>query len=160
MTRVKRVSMYIVLFEPEIPQNSGNIIRLCVNAGAKLIVIEPCGFALTDKNLKRAGLDYHDKACLSICADWADFVALYKPQSIYAFSTKATVTYSTVSYQVDDFLLFGPESRGLPLSVLQDPKVKPVRVPMQSSSRSINLANTVAIGLFEAMRQLDFPGCE
>lgn len=151
--------MYVVLYEPEIPQNTGNIIRMCANAGVQLIVIEPCGFALTDKNLKRAGLDYHDKACITQCRHWAHFLEVFTPQKIYAFSTKAKMNYAKSHYKPDDFLLYGPETRGLPDAILADVLVQPVRIPMQANSRSMNLANTVSIGLFEALRQQDFPGC-
>lgn len=151
--------MYVVLYEPEIPQNTGNIIRMCANAGVRLIVIEPCGFALTDKNLKRAGLDYHDKACITQCHHWEHFLEVFTPQIIYAFSTKATFNYANFHYKSDDFLMYGPESRGLPAPILADALVQPVRIPMQANSRSMNLANTVSIGLFEALRQQDFPGC-
>ena len=151
--------MNIVLYEPEIPQNTGNIIRLCANAGVSLIVIQPCGFSLSDKHCRRAGLDYHDQACVSICQNWQDFLDTYQPKRWFNLSTKAQKSYADVSYSADDFLLFGPETRGLPDVILRHKSAQSLRIPMHRASRSLNLSNSVAIVLYEAMRQLDFPAC-
>ena len=150
----------VVLFEPEIPQNTGNIIRLCANAGAKLGIVEPRGFSLSDKHCRRAGLDYHDQACISMCKDWSDFLQKCQPKRLFNLSTKAKTSYTETHYSVDDFLVFGPETRGLPDAILHDPGAYSLRIPMQYASRSLNLSNAVAIVLYEAMRQLDFPGCD
>lgn len=148
---------HIVLFEPEIPPNTGNIIRLCANTGAKLHLIEPLGFRLDDAKLKRAGLDYHEFANISIHQNFSRFVSETPIRNLYACSTKGKSLYTEVSYQKNDALLFGPESRGLPKEILENDLVtKAVKLPMQAHSRSLNLSNAVAIFLFEAWRQNDF----
>ena len=144
----------IVLYQPEIPPNTGNIIRLCANTGCYLHLIEPLGFKLEDKQLRRAGLDYHE---------WAD-VKTYKNieelsnrQNIYALSTKGEKHYHQVSYKAGDYLVFGPETRGLPETYLEQLGVdKVLRLPMMKNSRSLNLSNTVAIVTYEALRQNQF----
>ncbi|MBL4712626.1 MAG: tRNA (uridine(34)/cytosine(34)/5-carboxymethylaminomethyluridine(34)-2'-O)-methyltransferase TrmL [Gammaproteobacteria bacterium] len=146
----------IVLYQPEIPPNTGNIIRLCANTGCLLHLIEPLGFNLDDKQLRRAGLDYHE---------WAE-VRTYKSinelkpkQSVYALSTKGTKHYHQATFQSGDYLVFGPETRGLPEAYLQQLDSDHVlRLPMHANSRSLNLSNTVAIVTYEALRQNKFEG--
>ncbi|MBZ4194419.1 MAG: tRNA (uridine(34)/cytosine(34)/5-carboxymethylaminomethyluridine(34)-2'-O)-methyltransferase TrmL [Candidatus Contendobacter sp.] len=149
----------IVLYEPEIPPNTGNIIRLCANSGARLHLIRPLGFQIDDRHLRRAGLDYHDWATVRLHADLAAFLAEINPARMFAFTTQGRRSYHTVSYQPDDVLLFGPETRGLPARVLAElPPERQVRIPMLTADRSLNLANTVAIAVYEAWRQQGFPG--
>jgi tRNA (cytidine/uridine-2'-O-)-methyltransferase len=147
----------IVLFEPEIPPNTGNIIRLAANTGCKLHLIEPLGFKLNDKQLRRAGLDYHEWAEIELYQSYEDFIKDCNFNQLYAFTTKAKRSYSDACFAQDDALLFGPESRGLPANVLDllssDNKLL---IPMAKDSRSLNLSNTVAVGVYEAWRQLDF----
>jgi len=147
----------IVLFEPEIPANSGNIIRLCANTGAKLHLIKPLGFELDDKKLRRAGLDYHEWATMDVHENFEDFLQNSDYKTLYALTTKGTVGYSEVKFEAGDALLFGPETRGLPASVLDTlPQAQKLRLPMLPESRSLNLSNTVAVTLYEAWRQIDF----
>jgi len=147
----------IILFEPEIPPNTGNIIRLCANAGAQLHLIEPLGFVLDDKRLRRAGLDYHEFSEMKVHADFAEFQTWLGDRRLFACTTKATQNHNQASYQDDDVLLFGPESRGLPADVLDQISAdQKVRIPMQENSRSLNLSNATAIILYEAWRQLDY----
>ncbi|OGT45562.1 MAG: tRNA (uridine(34)/cytosine(34)/5-carboxymethylaminomethyluridine(34)-2'-O)-methyltransferase TrmL [Gammaproteobacteria bacterium RIFCSPHIGHO2_12_FULL_38_11] len=147
----------IILFEPEIPPNTGNIIRLCANTGAELHLIHPLGFSMDEKGLRRAGLDYKEFATVKEYENWETFLSKQKPERIFACSTKASHCYSTVVYQKNDYLLFGPESRGLPANLLNSVENK-IHIPMQKSSRSLNLSNAVAVILYEALRQLSFPG--
>ena len=147
----------IVLFEPEIPANTGNIIRLCANTGAKLHLIEPLGFQLDDKKLRRAGLDYHEWADIKVHPDIDVFFKNESFNMVYALTTKGKQCYSDVQFQVDDVLLFGPETRGLPNSILNGlSEQQRVRLPMLPESRSLNLSNTVAVTLYEAWRQIGF----
>jgi tRNA (cytidine/uridine-2'-O-)-methyltransferase len=149
----------IVLYEPEIPANTGNIIRLCANTGAQLHLIKPLGFTLDDKKLRRAGLDYHEYAELIIHESWAEFVLKNKMARIFALTTKGRQSYSEVAFQKPDVLLFGPETRGLPDSILAElPDSQRLKVPMVPESRSLNLSNTVAVVLYEAWRQHSFLG--
>lgn len=144
----------IALYHPEIPPNTGNIIRLCANSGAQLHLIHPLGFSLDDKRMRRAGLDYHEWAHVIHYADEKTFIEQIAPRRVFACSTKAQVNYTDVVYQNDDVLLFGPETRGLPSSMLNT--YSSIRIPMLPTSRSLNLSNAVAIILFEAWRQLGF----
>jgi len=147
----------LVLYEPEIPPNTGNIIRLSANTGFKLHLIEPLGFELSDKQMRRAGLDYKEFAALKIYSDMDAFHELNQNARIFACSTKSKTGYSKVKYQEDDYLLFGPETRGLPLKILHSlPQEQQITIPMQAQSRSLNLSNAVAIIAYEAWRQLDF----
>ncbi|ERH65661.1 rRNA methyltransferase [Pantoea dispersa EGD-AAK13] len=149
----------IVLFEPEIPPNTGNIIRLCANTGFQLHLIEPLGFAWDDKRLRRAGLDYHEYTALKKHASYAAFLAAEAPQRLFALTTKGTPAHSAVSYQPGDYLLFGPESRGLPPEILNAlPAEQKIRIPMRAESRSMNLSNAVSVVVYEAWRQLDYAG--
>lgn len=147
----------IVLYEPEIPPNTGNIIRLCANTGMQLHLIEPIAFDLEDKKLRRAGLDYHEFANIKVYQSYLDFVKQEKPQKMYACTTKTDQAYSDIQFMAGDYLLFGPETRGLPENIRYDENVTtPITIPMKHNSRSINLSNAVAIIAFEAWRQLDF----
>ena len=150
---------HIVLYQPEIPPNTGNIIRLCANSGASLHLIKPLGFSLEDQQLRRAGLDYHEFVDLQCHASLEDFNVAVAPQRLIAVSTRNQRRYTEVQYHVDDALIFGPETRGLPQSLLDSlPVEQRIRLPMAAGSRSLNLANAVAIVLYEAWRQLDFAG--
>ena len=149
--------LHIVLFEPEIPPNTGNIIRLSANTGAQLHLIEPLGFQLDDKQLRRAGLDYDEWAETCRYCDYADFLNRCKFNNLYGFTTKASYRFDRVEYQPGDALMFGPESRGLPDKILNSLESdKKLRIPMTRTSRSLNLSNTVAIAVYEAWRQNDF----
>jgi tRNA (cytidine/uridine-2'-O-)-methyltransferase len=150
---------HIVLYEPEIPANTGNIIRLCANAGAQLHLIKPLGFELDDKKLRRAGLDYHEWVAVKVHASLNAFIETVKPERIFALTTKGKQMVSEVVFQAQDAFLFGPETRGLPENILTDIGVsRCLYLPMQAESRSLNLSNTVAIVLYEAWRQLAFAG--
>lgn len=151
----------IVLFEPEIPANTGNIIRLCANTGAHLHLIQPLGFELDDKRLRRAGLDYHEWVSVRQYASLNDYIERAKPKRLFALTTKGSQCYSKISFQAGDALLFGPESRGLPADFLnQHPAGLKLYLPMRTESRSLNLSNTVSIVLYEAWKQLGFPGAQ
>lgn len=147
----------IALYEPEIPPNTGNIIRLCANTGCILHLIHPLGFSMETKQLRRAGLDYRDLTNVTEHESWQHFAATHTDSRILAFSTKATSFYTDIRYQENDILLFGPETRGLPetlLAALSEDQV--LKMPMLASSRSLNLSNTVAIATYEALRQTNF----
>lgn len=147
----------IVLYEPEIPPNTGNIIRLCANTGAKLHLIAPLGFTLDDKRMRRAGLDYHEFASMKIHENYAAYLADANPVRIFALTTKGNTRHDKAHFQAGDTLLFGPETRGLPSTILTAlPEAQRLRIPMLPDSRSLNLSNSVAIVLYEAWRQLDF----
>jgi len=149
----------IVLYEPEIPSNTGNIIRLCANTGAKLHLIHPLGFELDDKKLRRAGLDYHEWVNLHQYASLEDFIEKAKPNRLFVLTTKGSKNYADVSYQEGDTLMFGPETRGLPNSFLANYQADlKLYLPMKAESRSLNLSNTVSIVLFEAWKQIGFTG--
>ena len=149
----------VVLYQPEIPPNTGNIIRLCANTGFRLHLIEPLGFELDDQRLKRAGLDYHEFAELKIHADYLSFITTVQPDRVLALSTKGSSNYSDCQFQPGDALLFGPETRGLPTEILTAlPENQVLRLPMLPDSRSLNLSNTVAVVVYEAWRQMGFIG--
>ena len=151
--------LHIVLYQPEIPPNTGNIIRLCVNTGAGLHLVGPLGFQLDDARLKRAGLDYSSMADVYQYVNWQDFLQQQPAMRLWGFSTRASKSYDQARFEHGDGLLFGPETRGLPDSVLA--QLGPehcLRLPMAGHSRSLNLSNTVAVGLYEAWRQLGFAG--
>lgn len=153
--------LHVVLFEPEIPPNTGNIIRLCANTGAQLHLIEPLGFILDDRRLRRAGLDYHEWTNVEIHKSFDDFRQTHPTKRLFAFSTKGTKYHHTVQFQENDILLFGPETRGLPASVLEQLTTSQIiRIPMVENSRSLNLSNSVAVVLYEAWRQLNFIGAK
>lgn len=151
--------LHVVLYRPEIPPNTGNVIRLCANTGAQLHLIEPLGFALDHAKLRRAGLDYHEFAQVRAHADLASFRAAVRPQRLLVFTTCASIRHDRVSYGAQDALLFGPESAGLAdadLAQLGGDLL--VRLPMRPGSRSLNLSNAVAVAVYEAWRQFDFAG--
>jgi len=149
----------IVLYQPEIPPNTGNIIRLCANTGFKLHLIEPLGFDLDDKKLRRAGLDYLEFQTLQVHASWEHYLDRIKPQRVFGLSTKGQRCFSKVDYQLGDSLLFGPETRGLPTAIRESLGADSVvRLPMRPDSRSLNLSNAVSIVTYEAWRQLGFVG--
>jgi tRNA (cytidine/uridine-2'-O-)-methyltransferase len=153
------VMFHIVLFEPEIPPNTGNIIRLCANIGSRLHLIHPLGFDFNDKNLRRAGLDYRDLVFVSDYSCLEAFLEEIRPKRLYACSTKGSMRYSTPVFYPGDAFLFGPETRGLPVKMLGTLNPKHVlRIPMSASSRSLNLSNAVAVVLYEAWRQNAFDG--
>lgn len=146
----------VILFEPEIPNNTGSIMRLCANIGAKLHLIKPYGFTLDDKKLRRAGLDYRDLACIYEYNNFAEYLEKNSKQRIFCFTTKTNNSYAKVDYHAGDCLMFGPETRGLPEYIMNN--YNKVTIPMQQNSRSINLANSVSIASYEVWRQLDFAG--
>lgn len=148
----------IVLFEPEIPQNSGNIIRLCANCGFRLHMIEPFGFTWDDKKLRRSGLDYHEFVDIQKYKNFDDFLERAKPKRLFALTTKGEPNHSEVQYELGDFLMFGPESRGIPMPILDSlPMSQKIRLPMVAGSRSMNLSNSVAVVVYEAWRQFGYP---
>jgi len=147
------MTLNVILFQPEIPPNTGNIIRLCANTGCTLHLIEPLGFPLDDKRMIRAGLDYHEFADIHVYQNLQECIETI-PGKIYAFTTKATALYTEVKYHPEDALLFGPETRGLPENI-RDQSIC-VRLPMLPNSRSLNLSNTVAVAVYEAWRQNGF----
>jgi tRNA (cytidine/uridine-2'-O-)-methyltransferase len=149
----------VLLYEPEIPPNTGNVIRLCANAGARLHLIQPLGFELDDARLKRAGLDYHEYAELRVHASLEAALIALNPPRVFALSTRAQRRYDQVAYVPGDAFLFGPESRGLPQAVLESiPAETRLRLPMHPGNRSLNLSNAVAVLVFEAWRQQGFAG--
>lgn len=147
----------IILFEPEIPPNTGNIIRLCANTGAKLHLIKPLGFKLEDKALRRAGLDYHEWADVQLWDSLDECLTNINPHNAYAMTTKGTRSFFDVQFSDNDALIFGPETRGLPAEFLNDrPHETLCRLPMTNNGRSLNLSNSVAIAIYEGWRQLNF----
>lgn len=147
----------IVLYEPEIPPNTGNIIRLCANTGAQLHLVKPLGFSLEDKQLKRAGLDYHEYANLQVHENWQACKQALAGKRMFALTTKGSTRYTDLRFQAGDVFVFGPETRGLPQEIRDEflPEHR-VRLPMLPDSRSLNLSNSAAILLYEAWRQIDF----
>lgn len=150
--------IHIVLLEPEIPQNTGNVARTCAATGASLHLIRPLGFAIDDKKLKRAGLDYWDKLDITYYDGLSDFLAKHGDKQIYYFTTKARHTYADVCYGGEVFLMFGKESAGLPEKLLLAHPDTAVRIPMRDKLRSLNLSNAVAIAVYEVLRQSGFAG--
>jgi tRNA (cytidine/uridine-2'-O-)-methyltransferase len=149
----------IVLYQPEIPPNTGNVMRLCANTGARLHLVRPLGFQLTDRAMIRAGLDYRELATVCVHDDWPACAAALGSRRMFAASTRGTMHYADVSYARDDVLLFGSETRGLPSPILESlPADRLIRIPMCAGSRSINLSNSVAVILYEAWRQFGFDG--
>ena len=151
------MSLNVVLVEPEIPQNTGNIARTCAAAGVRLHLIKPLGFSLDDKYLKRAGLDYWHLLDIQYHESLDDFFKLFPDRDFYFCTTKAKNSYAQVSYTGNSFLFFGKETAGLPQSLLAKYTDRAIRIPMKAEARSLNLSNSVAIVLYEALRQLDFP---
>ena len=151
----------IVLYEPEIPPNTGNIMRLCANTGCRLHLIEPLGFDLDEKKLRRAGLDYREFAQVSTYPCLGDFLAAHPQSRVFALSTKGSTRHDHADYCAGDALLFGPETRGLPATLLQSLEPRHIlRIPMLGASRSLNLSNAVAIIVYEGLRQLKFAGLD
>ena len=149
--------LHIVLYQPEIPPNTGNIIRLAANTESTLHLIKPLGFSLDEKQVRRAGLDYFEVDRVKVHESWEAFLEVAPKGRIFALSTKGTTSYANARFERDDMLLFGPETRGLPASIRDNlPAEQVLRIPMRANSRSLNLSNTVAIVLYEALRQLDF----
>jgi len=150
---------HIVLFEPEIPPNTGNIIRLCANTGTQLHLIKPLGFTLEDKQLKRAGLDYHEFATLKVYENWAECKAALSGKRLFALTTKGSTRHTEIAFQQDDVFVFGPETRGLPETIRNEfaPEYR-LRLPMLPESRSLNLSNSAAVLVYEAWRQKGFAG--
>lgn len=152
---------HVILYQPEIPPNTGNIIRLCANTGCQLHLIKPLGFVLEDKQLIRAGLDYHEFAKLRVYDELAQCLSTFDPARVFALTTKGSQPFHRLSYQAGDAFLFGPESRGLPADVLENFNTEQrVRLPMLPDNRSLNLSNTVAVAVFEAWRQTGFTGAK
>ncbi|HXU92152.1 MAG TPA: tRNA (uridine(34)/cytosine(34)/5-carboxymethylaminomethyluridine(34)-2'-O)-methyltransferase TrmL [Gallionella sp.] len=150
---------HVILYQPEIPPNTGNIIRLCANTGCQLHLVRPLGFTLEDKQLIRAGLDYHEFATLRVHDTLKECLTAFDPARVFAFTTKGSRPFHQVRYQAGDAFLFGPESRGLPAEVLaQFDAAQRVRLPMLPDNRSLNLSNAVAVTVFEAWRQCGFEG--
>lgn len=152
--------MNIVLLEPEIPANTGNIGRTCVATGSALHLIEPLGFRLDEKSIKRAGMDYWHKLDVKRYINWEEFIKTNRPKRIIMATTKARRKYTDIRYAPDDYILFGKESAGIPEEMLVDNEDNCIRIPMQDDIRSLNLSNSVAIVLYEALRQNDFDGLE
>jgi tRNA (cytidine/uridine-2'-O-)-methyltransferase len=149
----------IVLYQPEIPPNTGNVIRLAANAGCALHLVEPLGFNVDDAALRRAGLDYAEFVTMRVHPDWAACRAALGAARLFAFSTKAGGRFDTVAYRPGDAFVFGPESRGLPVELLESfPPERCLRLPMMPGNRSLNLSNAVAVTVFEAWRQQGFAG--
>lgn len=149
----------VVLFQPEIPPNTGNVIRLCANTGCELHLVKPLGFPLDDAKLRRAGLDYHEYAKIVVHEDWESCLANLQGRRIFAATTKGATRHDQIVFRAGDVFVFGPESRGLPEEVLNGfPRESRLRLPMQPQSRSMNLSNAVAVTVYEAWRQIDFIG--
>lgn len=152
---------HVVLVEPEIPPNTGNVIRLCANTGAQLHLVEPLGFPLDDAKMRRAGLDYHDYATMKVHADWQAFLTAEAPdaQRMFAFTTRGSTSFARIDFRPGDVFVFGSETRGL-APALRDafPDTQRIRLPMRPDNRSINLSNAVAVVVYEAWRQNGFAG--
>jgi tRNA (cytidine/uridine-2'-O-)-methyltransferase len=150
---------HIVLFEPEIPPNTGNIIRLCANTGAALHLVKPLGFSLDDKQLKRAGLDYHEYSTMQVHENWEACKAALAGKRLFAITTKGSTRHSEIQFKADDVFVFGPETRGLPEEIRAEFTAEHrLRLPMLPDSRSLNLSNSAAVLLYEAWRQIGFEG--
>jgi len=149
----------IVLYRPEIPPNAGNVIRLAANTGARLHLVEPLGFTLEDRQVKRAGLDYHEMASVRVHRDWRACREALAGRRMFAVSTRGGLSYAEARYAPDDVFVFGPETSGLPQELLETfPPAHRLRLPMRAGNRSLNLSNAVAVVVFEAWRQLGFCG--
>jgi len=151
--------LHVVLYQPEIPPNTGNVIRLCANSGARLHLIRPLGFELDHAKLRRAGLDYHEFAAVAVHDDLDAFVAGTRPARLFALSTRANTLYTNAGFGANDAVVFGPETRGLPQALLDSlPPEQRLRLPMRPGNRSLNLSNAVAVVVYEAWRQMGFVG--
>jgi tRNA (cytidine/uridine-2'-O-)-methyltransferase len=152
---------HVVLVEPEIPPNTGNVIRLCANTGARLHLIEPLGFPLDDAKMRRAGLDYHDYASMKVHRDWASFAAaeIRDPARVFAMTTHGSTPFASLAFKPGDVFVFGSETRGLAPELRDSfPETQRIRLPMRPDNRSLNLSNTVAVVVYEAWRQNGFAG--
>lgn len=150
---------HVVLYQPEIPPNTGNIIRMCANSGSRLHLIRPLGFDISEKAVRRAGMDYADLANVRAWDGWHEWLEAIRPTRWFAISTRGSTRYDTPAYAEGDAFLFGPETRGLPQALLEEcPEQHRLRIPMQSGNRSLNLSNAAAVVVFEAWRQLGFRG--
>lgn len=152
---------HVVLVEPEIPPNTGNVIRLCANTGACLHLIEPLGFPLDDARMRRAGLDYHEYASMQLHTDWQAFLQALRPDRtrLFAMTTHGSTPFASLSFQPGDVLVFGSETRGLPVALRESfPSTQRIRLPMRAGNRSLNLSNAVAVTVYEAWRQNGFAG--
>lgn len=153
--------LHVVLFEPEIPPNTGNIIRLCANTGFQLHLIEPLGFDMDEKKVRRAGLDYHEFAAVKTHKNWQAFLDATQPGRCYAITTKGERWHTQVTFEEGDAIVMGPETRGLPDDMLNSLSMEEkIRIPMQPDSRSLNLSNATSIIVYEAWRQLGFKGAK
>lgn len=149
----------VVLYRPEIPPNAGNVIRLCANAGARLHLVAPLGFSMDDKQLRRAGLDYHELATVRVHADWGRCLEALGGRRLFAITTRAATRYTDAAFREGDAFVFGPETAGLPPGILESfPDDRRLRLPMRPGNRSLNLSNAVAVVVFEAWRQAGFAG--
>lgn len=148
--------VHVVLYQPEIPANTGNIIRLCANCGAELHLIEPLGFELDDKKLRRAGLDYHEFAELKVWPDWSEYQNAHPERRWVCVETTGAQAHSDFAFRADDALIFGSETQGLPTAIMSAENTHSVYLPMKSTSRSLNLSNCVAVAVYEAWRQLGY----
>ncbi len=149
----------IVLYQPEIPPNTGNVMRLAVNTGCRLHLVRPLGFSLADRYMRRAGLDYREYAQVEVHQDWAALLTRLADRRFIAFTTRAVRPYADMRYGEGDALVFGPETRGLPPEILESiPKDRRLRLPMRPGNRSLNLSNAVAVAVYEGWRQLGFTG--
>lgn len=151
----------VVLFQPEIPPNTGNVIRLCANAGARLHLVEPLGFSMDDRQLRRAGLDYRELATVVVHRDWDACAAALRTHRLFAVSVRGAVPYTEPAYAEDDAFVFGPETAGLPAELIETfPVERRLRLPMRTGNRSLNLSNAVAVVVYEAWRQQGFRGAQ
>jgi tRNA (cytidine/uridine-2'-O-)-methyltransferase len=151
----------VVLFQPEIPPNTGNVIRLCANTGARLHLVRPLGFSMDDRQLRRAGLDYHEMARVHVHEDWTSCLAALGPRRVFALSARGEVRHCDVEYREDDVVVAGPETAGLAPEFLESfPPERRLRIPMRPGNRSLNLSNAVAVVVFEAWRQHGFAGAQ
>ena len=149
----------LILYQPEIPPNTGNIIRLCANTGTRLHLVKPLGFDLEDRQLRRAGLDYHEYASLQVHDDWQSCMAALPDRRLFALTTKGATAYTKIGFMPGDVFVFGPETRGLPAEMLEQfPADRRLRLPMLPHSRSLNLSNSAAVLIYEAWRQNGFEG--
>lgn len=152
--------LHVVLYEPEIPQNTGNIARLCAAVGATLHLIEPLGFFLEDRQLRRAGLDYWDQVQVERHPSWQAWRTTHPEGNVWYFTTRGSRSYAEAEFSPGDSLVFGPETRGLPAALLAGAPDRCLRLPMRPGARSLNLANAAAIAVYEALRQLGYPGLD
>lgn len=151
--------LHVILHQPEIPPNTGNVIRLCANTGARLHLVEPLGFSIDDRQLRRAGLDYHEYARMQVHPSLEAALAAIGPTRVFALSTRGGVRHDRAGWRADDTLLFGSETAGLPQEIMNTiSDERRIRLPMRPENRSLNLSNAVAVTVFEAWRQLGFPG--